>query len=109
MEHISERDFEVVRFIPRDSKSYKTIQEDFFNSIACVLSKYDSRCSNTLKDYMASLQLIDNRGVVEKFVNFYRIWNKDSLKNSIKNSFVSLDKKILVLIHWCLLNYVNRI
>ena len=47
---------------------------------------------------MASLQLIDNRGVVEKFVNFYRIWNKDSLKNSIKNSFVSLDKKILVLI-----------
>lgn len=98
LEHISERDFEVVRFIPRDSKSYKTIQEDFFNSIACVLSKYDSRCSNTLKDYMASLQLIDNRGVVEKFVNFYRIWNKDSLKNSIKNSFVSLDKKILVLI-----------
>ena len=87
-----------MRFIPRDSKSYKTIQEDFFNSIACVLSKYDSRCSNTLKDYMASLQLIDNRGVVEKFVNFYRIWNKDSLKNSIKNSFVSLDKKILVLI-----------
>lgn len=98
LEHISKRDFEVVRFIPRDSKSYKTIQEDFFNSIACVLSKYDSRCSNTLKDYMASLQLIDNRGVVEKLVNFYRIWNKDSLKDSIKKSFVSLDKKVLVLI-----------
>lgn len=98
LEHISERDFEVVRFIPRDSKSYKTIQEDFFNSIACVLSKYDSRCSNTLKDYMASLQLIDNRGVIEKFVNFYRIWNKDSLKDSIKKSFASLDKKVLVLI-----------
>ena len=98
LEHISKRDFEVVRFIPRDSKSYKTIQEDFFNSIACVLSKYDSRCSKTLKDYMASLQLIDNRGVVEKLVNFYRIWNKDSLKDSIKKSFVSLDKKVLVII-----------
>ena len=98
MEHISEKDFEVVRFIPRDSKSFTTIQEDFFTSIACVLSKYDSRCSNTLKDYMASLQLIDNRDVVEKVTNFYRIWNKDSLKDSIKQSFASLDKKVLVLI-----------
>ena len=53
LEHISEKDFEVVRFIPRDSKSFKTIQEDFFTSIACVLSKYDSKCSSTLKNYMA--------------------------------------------------------
>ena len=98
LEHISERDFEVVRFIPRDSKSFKTIQEDFLTSIACVLSKYDSRCDNTLKDYMASLQLIDNRGLVEKTLNFYRIWNKDSLKDSIKRSFASLNKKVLVLI-----------
>lgn len=98
LEHISERDFEVVRFIPRDSKSFKTIQEDFLTSIACVLSKYDSRCDNTLKDYMASLQLIDNRGLIEKTLNFYRIWNKDSLKDSIKRSFASLNKKVLVLI-----------
>lgn len=98
LEHISERDFEVVRFIPRDSKSFKTIQEDFLTSIACVLSKYDSRCDNTLKDYMASLQLIDNRGLVEKTLNFYRIWNKDSLKDSIKRSFASLNKKVLILI-----------
>lgn len=98
LEHISERDFEVIRFIPRDSKSFKTIQEDFLTSIACVLSKYDSRCDNTLKDYMASLQLIDNRGLVEKTLNFYRIWNKDSLKDSIKRSFASLNKKVLILI-----------
>lgn len=98
LEHISEKDFEVVRFIPRDSKSFKTIQEDFFTSIACVLSKYDSKCSSTLKNYMASLQLIDNRDLVEKVTNFYRIWNKDSLKDSIKQSFASLDKKVLVLI-----------
>ncbi|MBR4924342.1 MAG: hypothetical protein IKZ61_01165 [Prevotella sp.] len=98
LEHISEREFEVVHFIPRDSKSFKTIQEDFLTSIACVLSKYDSRCNNTLKDYMASLQLIDNRDLVEKTLNFYHIWNKDSLKDSIKRSFASLNKKVLVLI-----------
>ncbi len=96
--HISKKDFEVVYFVPRDSKSVETIQEDFFSIIACVLSKYDHRCSHTMKDYMASLQLIDNRGVVEKLVNFYRIWNKVSLKETIKQTFSSLKKKVLVLI-----------
>jgi len=98
LKHISKKDFEVVYFVPRDSKSVETIQEDFFSSIACVLSKYDHRCSHTMKDYMASLQLIDNRGVVEKLVNFYRIWNKVSLKETIKQAFSSLKKKVLVLI-----------
>lgn len=98
LQHISKKDFEVVYFVPRDSKSVETIQEDFFSSIACVLSKYDHRCSHTMKDYMASLQLIDNRGVVEKLVNFYRIWNKVSLKETIKQTFSSLKKRVLVLI-----------
>lgn len=98
LKHISKKDFEVVYFVPRDSKSVETIQEDFFSSIACVLSKYDHRCSHTMKDYMASLQLIDNRGVVEKLVNFYRIWNKISLKETIKQTFSSLKKRVLVLI-----------
>ena len=98
LKHISKKDFEVVYFVPRDSKSVETIQEDFFSSIACVLSKYDHRCSHAMKDYMASLQLIDNRGVVEKLVNFYRIWNKVSLKETIKQAFSSLKKRVLVLI-----------
>lgn len=98
LKHISKKDFEVVYFVPRDSKSVETIQEDFFSSIACVLSKYDHRCSHTMKDYMASLQLIDNRGVVEKLVNFYRIWNKVSLKETIKQTFSSLKKRVIVLI-----------
>jgi P-loop domain protein, KAP family len=98
LKHISEKDFEVVYFVPRDSKSVETIQEDFFSNIACVLSKYDHRCSHTMKDYMASLQLIDNRGVVEKLMNFYRIWNKVSLKESIKQTFATLGKRVLVFI-----------
>lgn len=91
-------DIEVVSFNPRDSRSYLTIQEDFFNTIACTLSKYHSGCSSILKDYMASLQLIDNRGIVEKVVNFYKIWNKKNLKDEIKDAFKSLRKRILVLI-----------
>ncbi len=99
LRHIEDtKDFEVVYFFPRNSKSVETIQEDFFSIIACVLSKYDHRCSHTMKDYMASLQLIDNRGVVEKLVDFYHIWNKVSLKETIKQTFSSLKKRVLVLI-----------
>ena len=98
IENINENEFEIVRFNPRDCKSFKTIQEDFFTAIACVLSKYDSRCSNTIKDYMASLQLIDNRGIIEKLTSFYQIWNKVELKESIEKSFASLNKRVLVMI-----------
>ena len=97
-ENFSDNDFEIVYFNPRDSKSYQTIQEDFFSLISCVLSKYDSRCSSVMKDYMSSLQLIDNRGVIEKVVSFYRIWDKEDLKDKLKKSFAHIGKKVLVLI-----------
>lgn len=95
---INEDEFEIVYFVPRDSKSVQTIQEDFFSMIACVLAKYDSRCSHIMKDYMASLQLIDNRSIVERLLSLYRIWDKDSLKDSIKESFAGLKKRVLVII-----------
>lgn len=90
--------FDIVYFNPRDSKSYQSIQTDFFNTLACTLSEYDSRCNGIMKNYMASLQLIDNRGVVEKILNFYKIWDKESIKDDIKASFVTLKKSIIVLI-----------
>ena len=96
-EQINEDEFEIVYFVPRDSKSVQTIQEDFFSMIACVLAKYDSRCSHIMKDYMASLQLIDNRSIVERLLSLYRIWDKDSLKDSIKESFAALKKRVLVI------------
>ena len=91
-------DFEFVLFNPRDCKSYHSIQEEFFAQLSCVLSKYNRRCNSTVKDYMASLQLIDNRGVIEKISNFYRIWDKAELKENIGKSFESLVKRVLVVI-----------
>ena len=89
---------EVLVFNPRTSKSVTTIQEDFFSQFACILSKYDSRCSHVIKDYMSALQLIDNRGLVEKAINFYRVWNKVDLKDSIKKTLKLIPKKVLVVI-----------
>lgn len=97
-ENFSDNDFEIVYFNPRDSKSYLTIQEDFFSQITCVLAKYDSGCSSVMKDYMSSLQLIDNRGIIEKIVSFYKIWDKEELKDKLKKSFAHINRKILVLI-----------
>lgn len=91
-------EFEFVQFNPRDCKSFQSIQEEFFSLIACVLSKYDSRCSSGVKDYMASLQLIDNRGIIEKITNFYKIWDKTELKENIGKSFGALSKRVLVVI-----------
>lgn len=93
-----EADFEIIKFNPRNSKSASHIQEDFFNTIASTLSKYDSSFSHNIKDYMESLQLIDKSGIVKKIVDFYHIWNKKSLKESIEQSFVSLKKRVLVVI-----------
>lgn len=91
-------DFEFVQFNPRDCKSYHSIQEEFFSQIACVLSRYNSRCNSAIKDYMASLQLIDNRSIIEKITSCYKIWDKSELKENIENSLESLIKRVLVVI-----------
>lgn len=95
---LDKKDFEIIKFNPRDSKSYKSIQEDFFALLDSKLVKYDNRCSNCMPDYMASLRLIDNRGFLEKILNIYRIWDKMSLKDKIKRVFAGLNKKVIVLI-----------
>lgn len=92
------RELEIIYFNPRASKSIDTIQTDFFSRLTGILSKYDSRCSSTMKNYMSSLQLIDNRGVIEKAVSFYRIWNKENLRERIKNTIGSIQKRVLVII-----------
>lgn len=91
-------DYEIIKFNPRNSKSVSHIQEDFFNTLASALAKYDSRCSHTIKAYMESLQLIDKSGIINKLVDFYSIWNKDNLKKSIEHTISSLKKKVLVVI-----------
>lgn len=92
------KDYEVIKFNPRTSKSASHIQEDFFNTLASALSKYDSSFSYNLKAYMESLQLIDESGIVKKVVDFYHIWNKKSIKKNIEDSFDSLEKRVLVMI-----------
>ena len=97
-EGLKTKDLEILHFNPRDSKNYKNIQEDFFVLLSCCLSKYNAKCSNTMKKYMSALQLIDTRWGVEKFINLYKIFDKEELKGNIKETFASLKNKVVVII-----------
>lgn len=90
--------FAIIRFNPRASRSVGTIQEDFFHQLSSTLARYDSRCGRTIRDYMASLQLIDGRGVLETAVSFYRMWDKEDLKERIGKAIGNIGPRVLVLI-----------
>lgn len=92
------KSFEIVNFNPRRCHSQSSIQEEFFTLLSSTLSRYDGSFNDTLKKYMASLQLIDDRILFEKLVSFYKIWNQKDLKESLSDTFQSLDFSILVLI-----------
>lgn len=97
-EGLKTKDLEILHFNPRDSKNYKNIQEDFFVLLSCCLSKYNAKCSNTMKKYMSALQLIDTRWGIEKFLNLYKIFDKEELKDRIKETFSSLQNRVVVII-----------
>lgn len=90
--------FDVLAFNPRNCCSCQTIQEEFFSLFACLLAKYDCRCNRVIYDYMESLQLVDNRGVIERWLNHRKSKDRISLKNDIALVLSKLDKKILVLV-----------
>lgn len=96
--HLQADEFAIIRFNPRASRSVGTIQEDFFHQLSSTLARYDSRCGRTIRDYMASLQLIDGRGVLETAVSFYRMWDKEDLKERIGKAIGNIGPRVLVLI-----------
>lgn len=91
-------EFAIIRFNPRASKSVGTIQEDFFYQLSVTLARYDSRCGRTIRDYMASLQLNDDRGVLEAVVGLYKMWDKEDLKERIEKAIGNIRLRVLVLI-----------
>lgn len=95
---IDTNEYEVVYFNPRESKSVREIQEDFFQQIMAVLSKYDGRAEYNLKKYMAALQIIDDRSWIAKALNVYETFNKESYRDKISQICVNLPVKILIII-----------
>ena len=95
---IDTKEYEVVYFNPRESKSVHEIQEDFFQQIMAVLSKYDGRAEYNLKKYMAALQIIDDRSWIAKLLNVYVMLNKESYREKIKQICANLPVKIIIIV-----------
>ena len=97
-EELNTNNFEMLRFNPRNSKSYKNIQEDFFISLINLLSKYDFRCNRTLHKYISALKIKDEKGIISSIINIFESFDREILKESIDKVFSSLRNKVVVLI-----------
>lgn len=95
---IDSSEYEVVYFNPRESKTIQEIQEDFFQQIMSVLSKYDGRAEYNLRKYMAALQIIDDRSWLAKLLNVYVVLNKETYREKISKICKTLPIRILVII-----------
>lgn len=95
---LNKEKFEIIKFNPRNCQSSTKIQEEFFSLLACTLAKYDSSCSNTIKDYMSALQIIDNRNSFEKLIKLYKIWDKEGIKDKINNTLKKMCTKVIIII-----------
>lgn len=96
--YLSSRKHIVINFNPRNSKSVSTIQEDFFSALNSSLARYSSALSSGMKDYMAALNLIDNRNVFQKAFSIYKIWDRESSKKKVNNVLKAIPGKVIVII-----------
>lgn len=97
-EGLKKENVEILRFNPRNSTSYRNIQEDFFISLINLLSKYDFRCNRTLQKYISALKIKDDKGIIDNIINFFDAYDRGTLKESINDVFSSLKNKVIVVI-----------
>ena len=94
---LSGKDFESFTFAPRNSKSAKNIQADFFNQLMALVGKIDIRIKNTMESYMELLGLIDNTGLLSK-LTLSHIWKDEESKASLEEILEEYPKRIVVFI-----------
>lgn len=99
LEYYLDKDkFIVVKFNPRNSKNTTCIQQDFFNELFSKLSSYDLRFSSTFKDYLKSINVIEENKVISFIFNVSKIWNRENEKDNINNVILRLNKRIIVIV-----------
>lgn len=96
--YLDRNKFIVLNFNPRNSRSTKNIQEDFFDELFSKLGSYDSRFSSTFKDYLKAIDIVNENKIISFLFNIHKIWNKEEEKEQINNAILRLNKKIIVII-----------
>lgn len=90
--------FIIVKFNPRHSLNPSTIQEDFFHELFSTLKKYDSRFSNSFKEYLKAINIISENKFLSSFMSVHEVWNKEDEKNKINRALERLGKRVVVFI-----------
>lgn len=88
--------FIIVKFNPRHSLNACTIQEDFFHELFSTLKKYDSRFSNSFKEYLKAINIISENKFLSSFMSVHEVWNKEDEKNKINRALERLGKRVVV-------------
>ncbi|MDR2222364.1 MAG: KAP family NTPase [Flavobacteriaceae bacterium] len=93
------KEFIVLDFNPRHSKSVNSIQFDFFQMLYEALSVYDSRFSTTFKKYLKAIQVFDQH----KILDFIQLGSdvffaKEEEKQEINKAIKRLGKRIIIFI-----------
>jgi len=87
----------IIEFNPRHSAKTENIQEDFFFELSAILKEYNSTFSLMFKEYMKTLNLID-QGFFQSIFNIYSITSKNEEKKNLNIELNKINKKIVVFI-----------
>jgi hypothetical protein len=90
-------DCEIIKFNPRQSRSVRAIQEEFFSTLVESLRKYDSTISSQINQYISTIGLYISNPIATFFSSFF-IKDNEELKKGIGNILRKLDKRIVVFI-----------
>lgn len=90
-------DCEIIKFNPRQSRSVKAIQEEFFSTLVENLRKYDSTISSQINQYISTIGLYISNPITTFFSSFFSKDNHD-LKDDIGKTLIKLDKRVVIFI-----------
>ena len=95
--HAKEKGDIVVEFYPRASKSFKSIQEDFFNEFKAVLSHYHTGIKRYISNYAREVAEVDESWMGKLALAFKTI-SADKERARINDVIKSVGRRIYVII-----------
>lgn len=88
----------IINFNPRYSKDLKSIPFDFFELLISKLKTYNIEFSNTFKEYLNAIKVIDKTRILEALTSSPVFLDKELTKDNLNDEFKKIGKKIIVFI-----------
>lgn len=96
--YLASKEYLILAFNPRHSKTSSLIQEDFFNLLAGELAYNDSEFSNEIEEYLQSIDVINKNSYIKSFLNIHKRWSRTEEKENIDRIISKHWDKIIIII-----------